>query len=66
MEKKLSLLFDFQHFQNNKRLAAMIQKAEQQNYCELSDDELQWVNAAGEVDEAKLKKNIGLELPDDD
>lgn len=66
MEKKLKLLFDFQLFQDNQRLASVIRKTEKEYLNELSDADLALVNAAGEIDETKRKKNIGSEHPDDD
>lgn len=47
MEKKLSQLFDFQHFSGSKRLAAVIGDVESRYSQELSDDDLLTVNAAG-------------------
>lgn len=60
METKLRELFDFQRFEQNERLAEMIAKAES-SCCEaLSDDDLEFVCAAGEKDvslPAKEEKN---------
>lgn len=49
MDEKLKKLFDYQRFENNSRLAKII--AETENRCgrELSDEELYFVNAAGEI-----------------
>lgn len=48
MQKTLSALFDFQRFAGNARLEALIAEADQGN-GELDDDDLTWVNAAGEI-----------------
>lgn len=47
MEKKLWELFDFQKFSGNARLNKMIADTEMRYDNMLSDDELEWVNAAG-------------------
>lgn len=49
MERKLSSLFDYQRFVGNKRLAALIADTESRYSAELSDDDLELVNAAGEI-----------------
>lgn len=48
MEKKLAKLFDYQRFERNEHLDRLI--AETENRCskELSDDNLEFVSAAGE------------------
>lgn len=46
-EEKLKRLFDFQKFEQNQRLAKMINEAES-GAVELSDDELLLISAAGE------------------
>lgn len=48
MDKKLKSMFEFQRFQNNPRLAKMIQETEQRYAGELSDEDLDFVAAAGE------------------
>ena len=48
MEKKLSRLFDFQKFENNPRLSALIQETETRYMRELTDEELYMVTAAGD------------------
>lgn len=48
MEKKLKTLFDFQRFQKNPRLASLIENTEKKYSNELSDDDLELVNAAGD------------------
>ena len=50
MEKKLSQLFDYQRFDPSSRLADLIRKTESRHKRELSDDELFYVNAAGETE----------------
>ena len=47
MEKTLKHLFDFHIFTENVRLAEMIADTEMRYDNMLSDDELEWVNAAG-------------------
>lgn len=53
MEKKLKQLFDYQLFENNPRLAAMLSRThEKYDFSgdgELSDDEIEELNAAGSV-----------------
>ena len=46
-EQKLKKLFDFQKFQQNQKLSKMINEAESEG-VELTDEELSFVNAAGE------------------
>lgn len=48
MEQKLKALFDYQHFENNTRLARLIGETEGRCERALSDDELGQVSAAGE------------------
>lgn len=50
MEKKLKCLFDMQKYENNPRLAKLIDESVGRYAAELSDDELTLVNAAGETD----------------
>ena len=53
MEKELIQLFDYQLFENNPRLAAMLSRThEKYDFSgdgELSDDEIEELNAAGSV-----------------
>lgn len=53
MEKKLKQLFDYQLFENNPRLAAMLSRTHEKydfsDDGELSDDEVEELNAAGSV-----------------
>ncbi len=48
METKLQRLFDYQKFEGNSRLAALIADTESRCMQELSDDDLEMVNAAGD------------------
>jgi len=50
MEKKLRSLFDFQRFQKNKRLEEVICQSQARYENALSDEQLDMVNAAGEID----------------
>lgn len=56
MEKKLKKLFDYQRFEKNPRLEALIQETESRYSAELSDDDLLMVAAAGEANEIVKKK----------
>lgn len=47
MEQKLKKLFDYQKFQKNPRLEAMLSEAEGRYDSGLSDDDLELVSAAG-------------------
>lgn len=49
MKTTLSNLFDYQRFQNNPRLAAIIADTESRYDGALSDDDLSLVSAAGEL-----------------
>lgn len=66
MEKKLKRLFDYQNFQKNARLAAMISEAEDRYGKAISDDELTCVNAAGEPEAAvrRLHLPVGFVIPE--
>lgn len=50
MENKIKSAFEFQKFSQNSRLAKLIAETESRYGAELSDDDLDFVNAAGEVD----------------
>ena len=54
--KKLTALFDYQRFERNKRLQALIEDTENRCMNALSDD-LEWVSAAGEEIDPKEKKD---------
>ncbi len=47
-QKKLKGLFDYQRFANSKRLASLIEETESRYSKELDDDDLDFVNAAGD------------------
>ena len=49
MEGKLNRLFDYQRFENNARLRALIQETEDRCGRALSDEDLAMVNAAGDM-----------------
>lgn len=49
MENKLAKLFDYQKFEKNNALEALIAESEGRYARELSDDDLEFVNAAGEM-----------------
>lgn len=55
--KKLTALFDYQRFERNKRLQALIEDTENRCMNALSDDDLEWVSAAGEETDPKEKKD---------
>ena len=50
MTNKLRSLFDYQRFANNEKLAARIAETENRYRNAVSDDELEFVSAAGETD----------------
>lgn len=49
-KQKLKMLFDFQRFENNENLSKLINQSERLYNAELNDDELAFVNAAGEFE----------------
>lgn len=49
MEKTLKQLFDFQRFSGNTKLSGIISDTEKRFGNELSDDDLEQINAAGEL-----------------
>ena len=55
--KKLTALFDYQRFERNERLQALIEDTENRCMNALSDDDLEWVSAAGEETDPKEKKD---------
>ena len=55
--EKLTALFDYQRFERNERLQALIDDTERRCLCALSDDDLEWVSAAGEETDLKDKKD---------
>lgn len=56
MDEWLRRLFDYQRFERNARLDALIERAEERYGHMLSDEELEWVSAAGEPDAQRTKK----------
>ena len=56
-QKRLTALFDYQRFERNKRLQALIEDTENRCMNALSDDDLEWVSAAGEETDPKDKKD---------
>lgn len=50
MENKLKRLFDFQKFEQNSELADLIADTHSRSARALSDDEMEFVFAAGEID----------------
>lgn len=55
--RTLTGLFDYQRFEKNKKLQALIDETEARCFHNLSDDELEWVSAAGEESDPKEKKD---------
>lgn len=55
MEKRLKALFDYQRFEKNSRLADIVEQTESRYKVELSDEELFFVNAAGELNTENRK-----------
>lgn len=55
--KSISRLFDLQRFAPNGRLASIINDVEYRYGTALSDEELAYVNAAGEADPMELSDN---------
>ena len=49
MENKLKKLFEYQKFEQNERLAKLIAQTEARQATEISDDDLEMVAAAGEI-----------------
>lgn len=49
IEQKLKMLFDFQKLEKNPKLSRLISETENDG-VELTDEELSFVNAAGETD----------------
>ena len=56
-QKELTALFDYQRFAGNERLRALIADTENRCLHALSDDDLEWVSAAGEPSELREKKD---------
>ena len=60
MEDKLKKLFDYQCFERNEKLEKLIGEAESRFARELSDEELTYVNAAGDEAMTAQPKISGL------
>ncbi len=58
MENKLKLLLDFQHFQENSRLAQIIAKTDDRYGNILDDDDLSFVSAAGDFTPKQHGKDV--------
>lgn len=58
-ENQLKELFAFQSFSENPHLKRLIEETESRYGCELSDDMLDLVNAAGDPDAERLRKKDG-------
>lgn len=59
MERKLKNLFDYQKFEKNDRLDKLIEETmNRYEKFELSDDDLEYVNAAGVKDPNKPTFNV--------
>lgn len=56
MEKKLDQLFEYQRFEGNKTLEAMLFAVENRYPVQLSDEDLDFVNAAGDLPRMKQEK----------
>lgn len=56
MENKLKNLFEFQRFEKNSQLQALIDDTHSRAAQALSDDDLDFVNAAGEIDTMLAEK----------
>ena len=56
-EKTLSLLFDYQRFEHEPELEALLDETENEYCAELSDDDLVQVSAAGEMGTARYESD---------
>lgn len=61
MENKLKKLFDYQKFEQNDRLAKLIAETEVRQAAEVSDDDLAFVAAAGNIFEQNNNGKNGPE-----
>lgn len=55
MEKKLQSMFEYQKFSGNARLASLIEETEARMSQQMKDEDLFFVNAAGELDGGNKK-----------
>ncbi len=58
MENKLKILLDFQHFQQNSRLAQIIAKTDERYSSVLDDDDLSFVSAAGDFAPVQRRRDV--------
>ena len=58
MENKLKALFDYHKFEKNSHLAKLIDETEKRQKTELSDDELGFVAAAGDIFEQENSEKM--------
>ncbi|MBQ0097881.1 MAG: hypothetical protein KBS62_02955 [Oscillospiraceae bacterium] len=49
MEEKLKRLFDFQKFEKNEKLSALIEETQKRYAEELSEEDLEQICAAGDI-----------------
>ncbi len=64
MEQKLSLLFDFQSYENNEELQSVIDAVHRKYAAQqLSDDEAEFIAAAGRPEAAFKDKKLKEEWP---
>lgn len=67
MERRIKNIFDYQRFSSNLRLSAMIADVEQRyaelSSSELSDDDLDFVNAAGDLYRSEEDQDDELNKP---
>lgn len=49
MEEKLKRLFDFQKFEKNEKLSALIEETQKRYAEELSEEDLEQISAAGDI-----------------
>lgn len=61
MEQKLKQLFDYQKFHHNSRLDTMLAAAEARYEHVLEDADLEWVNAAGAVENLP-RRDSGMDM----
>lgn len=57
LAETLTALFDFQRFEGDGRLQALIDETEDRFLHDLSDDDLEWVSAAGDGSGQSEKKD---------
>ena len=58
MEKIIKKLFDFQKFEKNQKLSKLTEEAESEGEL-LSDEDLSFVNAAGEISHGVIEADSG-------